>query len=146
VPGWSFHGGTGGVLEGQQLVLQNAALNDYAFKLESSFTTLTHNRQYIPRDAVQLRFAYEVLQAGAGDMLQAVFQPMDGSPSTVLGRCPWRARHRPSLTAEFNLPAAILGQVGMIEFRIVDGGGAITAAVLLTTCCCRGMWAARRRP
>ena len=125
IPGWSFHGGSGGDTQG--LSLGTSASNTYFILDAGGANLLTHNRLYVPTDVQNLRFDLQTVAASANPdaMLQVIMKDVETGETDEFD-VSLTSTDANFVTYMDAVPAGFKGHVITITFQLQDAPGAKT--------------------
>jgi YD repeat-containing protein len=139
VPGWSFHGGSAGLIDAARNFIVDAGAGNHALEMSSVGSAVgphnvRHNRMYIPdvERAEGVRFSVRVINPNPTEILDVLYRDPQSGVETLLGTVTL-----PSATSGFEdyffcLPHDVRGRVGQLAFRLLDvSGGPIDSKIWL---------------
>jgi VCBS repeat-containing protein len=121
MPGWSFHGGSGGLLQGFNLVHPVPGSNSYAAAFGSGgpngLIQLTHNRMLVPSWANYLRLDLQVVTPSPDDHLHVRLTRASSGQDFDLVSLPLTIATDSLKTLSFPVPAALQGDVATLTLE-----------------------------
>jgi len=136
-PGWSFHGGSGGLI-GDPCSM-SPLLSDSGYCRFSPFNPKLllaeganwrrHNVQYVAPDVSELHFTTFTFNTSDDDRLKVYFNPASGTRQETADYALNNRNYLRSTKRSVDLPASTVGKTGSFEFVIESSDGAINSAL-----------------